>query len=284
MTAGADPTRRAPKPGGRSGCTASEEDLIVPTDEFTTWLRRLHPGPDTPRPLICFPAGGGSASSYRALAEHLAPATTVYAVQYPGRQDRIGDPAVPSIPDLADHITEAMAPLLTAGPVALFGHSMGATVAFETARRVERRGGTVTTLFVSGRPDPSFDEHATLHRGPDNDLIADLERLANDPASVRILRTEPELAAMVLPAVRNDYQAVETYRYRGTGTLTCDIVALLGREDPTTTPAQLQAWREHTSGSFDARLFPGRHFYLDERPREVAEAVREKIAAAGGQR
>lgn len=73
---------------------------------------------------------------------------------------------------------------------------------------------------------------------------------------------------------------METYRYRGTDTLACDIVALLGREDPTTTPTQLEAWREHTSGSFDVRFFPGRHFYLDERPREVAEAVREKLDAA----
>lgn len=253
------------------------------TDEFTTWLRRLHTGPDpyTPHPLVCFPAGGGSASSYRVLAEHLAP-TAVYAVQYPGRQDRLGDPAIPSITDLADHITRAMGPLLAAGPVALFGHSMGATAAFETARRIEQRGGTVTTLFVSARPDPSFDEHATVHRGPDIDLIAELERLANDPGSVRILRTEPDLAAMVLPAVRNDYRAVETYRYRGTGTLACDIVALLGREDPTTTPAQIEVWREHTSSSFDIRFFPGRHFYLDERSREVAEAVREKLGAAPG--
>ncbi len=265
--------------------TASEpvprKDHIVHTDEFTTWLRRLHTGPDTPRPLVCFPAGGGSASNYRALAEHLAPAG-VYAVQYPGRQDRLGDPVVPSLTDLADHITRAMSPLLAAGPVALFGHSMGATVAFETARRIEQRGGVVTTLFVSGRPDPSFAEHATLHRGPDIDLIAELERLANDPGSVRILRTEPDLAAMVLPAVRNDYRAVETYRYRGTGTLVCNIVALLGREDPTTTPAQIEAWREHTSGSFDVRFFPGRHFYLDERPHEVAEVVREKLGTAHG--
>ncbi|WP_157224247.1 thioesterase II family protein [Nocardia paucivorans] len=85
---------------------------------------------------------------------------------------------------------------------------------------------------------------------------------------------------MMPPTVRNDHRAVETYRYRGTGTLTCDIVTLPGRADPTTTPAQIQAWREHTSGSFDARYFPGRHFCLDEHPHEVADAVREKIGGA----
>ncbi|MGW3278575.1 thioesterase II family protein [Nocardia rhamnosiphila] len=246
--------------------------------EQELWLRELKPGRAGYPALVCFPPGGGSATSYRGLAASFGPGPSVYAVQYPGRQNRIGEEFVSSITDLADHIVAATDSRVPGSPV-LFGHSMGATVAFETARRLEARGRTVAALFVSGRPDPAFADRGTLHRGADADLIGELERLANDPATATILRDEPALAEMVLPAVRNDYRAVETYRYQEGERLRCDIVALLGRSDPTTTPEQLARWRDHTSGDFAVRLFPGGHFYLDEHAREIADLLTPVLAA-----
>ncbi|MGW4065979.1 thioesterase II family protein [Nocardia grenadensis] len=253
----------------------------MPNDvEQRRWLRELKPGRTGYSALVCFPPGGGSATSYRDLAASFGPGPSVYAAQYPGRQNRIGEGFVSSISDLADHLAAATESLVPGGPV-LFGHSMGATVAFETARRLEARGRPVAALFVSGRPDPAFVDQGTLHRGTDTELIAELERLANDPATVTILRDEPALAEMVLPAVRNDYRAVETYRYREGERLRCDIVALLGRSDPTTTPEQLARWREHTSGDFAVRLFPGGHFYLDEHAREIADLITPVLVSGG---
>lgn len=178
----------------------------------TTWLREMR-GVAKPRVvLVCFPPGGGSASAYRPLAQRLPADVAVFAVQYPGRQDRLGEPMLPDIPALAERVT---ADLLIYGPrpLALFGHSMGATVAFETARRLEAAERVPVHLFVSGRSAPDAPYLGNLHQGPDADLIANLEQLANDPASMAILRSEPRLAELLLPAVRGDYQAVETYSY-----------------------------------------------------------------------
>ncbi|MFR9749525.1 thioesterase II family protein [Nocardia sp. 004] len=245
-------------------------------EEFSIWLRKLRTGRDRQQTLVCFPPGGGSATSYTNLAESLGPDPTVYAVQYPGRQDRLGDKPIPSIMELAERIGDAMTPLFGEN-LMLFGHSMGATVAFETARRIERHGQPVAALFVSGRPDLAFVDTGTLRHASDSDLITELERLANDPASVRILRDEPELAEIVLPAVRNDYQAVETYRHQAGAPLQCDVFALLGRSDPTTTPEQIREWCHHTTGRFEVFLFDGGHFYLDERGREIAQVITPKL-------
>jgi surfactin synthase thioesterase subunit len=238
--------------------------------EATTWLRALRAAPNAQTVLVCFPPGGGSAGAYRALAQQIGQDAAVYAVQYPGRQDRLGDPLVPDLAELAEHTT---ADLLSWGPVpnlALFGHSMGATVAFEVARRLQRNGRDPVQLFVSGRIAPDARHVGRLHAGPDADLIADLERLANDPESVSMLRADPELAELVLPPLRSDYRAVETYVFEPGTPLRCPVSVLLGDADPTVKIEQAQQWRVHTEGEFEVTTFPGRHFYLDERVAEVA--------------
>ncbi|RDI55606.1 thioesterase II family protein [Nocardia mexicana] len=245
--------------------------------EGAEWLRELR-GAAQPRVvLVCFPPGGGSASAYHALAQHLCDGVTVVAVQYPGRQDRLGEPMVADIGALADRVTCDLRAWRPGADLALFGHSMGATVAFETARRLEAEGRNPIRLFASGRIAPSDPYPGRLHEAPDTDLIAELERLANDPASVAVLRSEPGLAELVLPAVRNDYRAVETYTCPPGEPLRCNVSALLGDADPTLTPEQADRWRKHTAGDFELAIFPGRHFYLDERVPELAEFIAARL-------
>ncbi|MEU7632533.1 alpha/beta fold hydrolase [Nocardia sp. NPDC049220] len=242
------------------------------------WLRSLRSEPQGRHALLCFPSGGAPATTYRDLAQRFGADIAVLAVQYPGRQDRFGEAPITDIAVLADRIAEEV---LTRGAVerlSLFGHSMGATVAFETARRLERDGRQLATLFVSGRPAPTFVETQRLHLASDDELLRDLERLAADPASVGLLRSEPSLAELVLPAIRADYQAVETYRYRSGVALRTDIAALVGTEDPTMRPEQADEWRGHTSGGFERATFPGGHFYLDEHGAEVADFVGRHLA------
>lgn len=248
------------------------------TIESGDWLRILRSAATPRHHLLCFPPGGGPATAYRDVAQRFGAGVLVAAVQYPGRQDRLGEAPITALEVLADRIADEVLRLGIVDALALFGHSMGATVAFETARRLERAGQPVTTLFVSGRPAPSFVETRRIHLGTDDELIADLERLAADPASVQMLRDEPSLAELVLPAVRADYQAVETYRYSPGDPLAADIAALVSTEDPTMTPEQADEWHDFSAGTFDRATFPGGHFYLDEHPTEVADFVMRQLA------
>ncbi|RMI30432.1 thioesterase II family protein [Nocardia stercoris] len=243
----------------------------------TRWLRELRAAPAATAVLVCFPPGGGSAGAYRALAQAVEPDVAVYAVQYPGRQDRLGEPSIPDLAALAAAVT---ADLVACGPVpklSLFGHSMGATVAFEVARGLEREGRPVHHLFVSGRIAPGQPYSGALHQGSDEELIAELERLANDPASVAVLRTEPSVAELVLPALRADYQAVETYAYEPGASLRCAVSALVGDEDPTVSVDRARLWAQVAAGEFESAVFPGRHHYLDECLPELAAYVGARL-------
>ncbi|MET9453260.1 alpha/beta fold hydrolase [Streptomyces cinerochromogenes] len=222
------------------------------------WIRRFHPAPQARVRLACLPHAGGSASFFFGTSRALSPAVEVLAVQYPGRMDRYAEPLIDSMSRLADQVTDALLPF-TDRPLALFGHSMGASLAFEVARRLERRGAAPLALVVSGRPAPHRLRDGSLHLGGDEQLVEEITRLNGTlPAFLE----DEDLLRMWLPVIRNDYQVIETYRYEPGPALTVPVTAHVGLTDPKATVEEVRAWAEHTTGPFELHTHPGGHFYL----------------------
>ncbi|GAA4071863.1 thioesterase II family protein [Actinomadura miaoliensis] len=241
------------------------------------WLRRFLPRPDAGLRLICVPHGGGGAAAFLGWAELLPPGVELLAVQYPGREDRIADPMPRDMDELVAALTDAVAAVADR-PYALFGHSMGATVAYEVAQEARRRGlrGPVH-LVASAREAPHDEKGGDVHRGDDDDLYAELMRLgATDPAVL----ADPGLRALILAYVRADYRLIETYRPRPLPPLDCPVTVFLGDRDPDLTPAEAARWRHATRARTRVEIFPGDHFYLVPRRHAVLAALRRVLAAA----
>jgi pyochelin biosynthetic protein PchC len=237
------------------------------------WIRRFSPAPDARSMLVCLPHAGGSASYYVPIARALAPRVDVLAVQYPGRQDRRNEPCVETVTELADQIFAVLRPILDR-PVTLFGHSMGASVAFELALRLEGAGVVPTALFASGRRAPSSLRQETTHQWPDRELIGEVIALSGTGSE---LLDDEEIMRMVLPAIRSDYTAVETYRWTPGTMLTCPIHAFIGDVDPKVTVEEALPWDKHTEGEFDLKVFSGGHFYIDQHLSEIVDAIRDHV-------
>jgi surfactin synthase thioesterase subunit len=235
------------------------------------WIRRFHGGPDRLATLICFPHAGGSASYFSPLSDMLKSRLQVLAVQYPGRQDRLHERRLSTIDEFVDGAFTALEPVMKQ-PIALFGHSMGAMIAFEVTTRMKRRlDAAPVTLFVSGRRAPSrYREEENVYLRDDKGLIAELKGLSG--TDMRVL-DDPDVLSMVLPSMRSDYTAVETYRYQPGPKLDCPIVGLVGDEDPKADLDEVQAWQDHTSGRFQLHRFSGGHFYLADHRRTVADII-----------
>ncbi|MFE4373231.1 thioesterase II family protein [Streptomyces sp. NPDC056835] len=240
------------------------------------WIRRYHPAANARARLLCLPHAGGSASFYLPFSRSLGPDVEALTVQYPGRQDRRDEPCVDSITGLADALVGEVLPWADR-PLAIFGHSMGAMIAFELALRLEQRGTRPLVVFASGRRAPSrLRENAVpVHLRDEEGMIAELRSLSGTDA--RIFEHK-ELLRMALPAIRSDYKAAETYRYVAGPRLAAPVHAHVGTDDPKATLDEVRSWAEHTDGDFDMHTHPGGHFYLTDQMPSVAAAVSRQIA------
>jgi surfactin synthase thioesterase subunit len=246
----------------------------------STWFRRYTATEGGGTRLVCFPHAGGSATAYTQLARTLPEDFDVVAVQYPGRQERYREAPFTSLAELVEAVAGELAREIAADPgrpYALFGHSMGSIVAFETALLLaERQLPAPQRLFLSGRGAPDYRPHIPYHLFDDSEVLAEVHRLGGAGQG---MLDNPDVLEMVMPALRADYRALGTYRWRGGEPLTTPITALTGDSDPMVTVAEAGTWREHTRGDFDVKVFPGGHFYLVDHVAGVAGAVTEGLLA-----
>jgi len=230
---------------------------------------------DAPRQLFCFAHAGGGPSFFRPWRAPLAPEIAVRRVLLPGREWRLEEQPFRHITELIGPLCAALEPYLDQ-PYALFGHSMGAVVAYEVARRFtgSSRAAPVC-LIVSGRRGPGLGSgRQRLSDLPDDQFVAEVSRLNGIPPEVL---SEPELLSMVLPALRADYELAETYQPLPGGRLDCPVVAYLSTADPEVDHAGVLRWGEVTTGEFAIRVFRGDHFYLKGGRPDVLNAVRDDL-------
>jgi surfactin synthase thioesterase subunit len=212
--------------------------------------------------LFCFSHAGGAASTFRLWPAGLPTWLEVWAVQLPGHGSRWTAPTIHTIPALVDALIPVLLPHLRK-PFAFFGHSMGAVLAAEITRALMEREITVPRhLFVSSRRPPHMAASETnLHTLPDEELVKEVDlRYGGVP---RELLHSTELLALLLPALRADLAALETFQPSKRAALPCPISAFGGATDPLVPRNHLEAWHDQTGGPFRVRVFPGGHFYMD---------------------
>ena len=241
-------------------------------DTASRWISFRRDLPRARLRLFCFPFAGGGASAYRLWQSAMPEGVEVCPVQPPGRENRVREAPFRRTEALIDALDEALRPLVDR-PFALFGYSMGATLAFEWAHRLRRELGVEPeVLLVAARAAPHLPRLCPLmYELPDDELKARLEELAGTPKEIL---GNDELMELLLPMVRADFEMHDTYRFSEREPLRCPVVAFGGVADAAVPTSELEAWARVSRGDFELLSLPGDHFGLLQGERLAGEVAR----------
>ena len=259
------PVSSNPQPIGEPGTSWEWES----SPWFSQW--RAGVGQTT---LVCLPHAGAGSSAYSRWVPLLPPWIHLVTATLPGRESRFHEPLITSV----EEVIQALGPTLAdraREPFALFGHSLGALLAYELSHWLEDHSALGPDLLIlSGRVAPHHGRSAAhLHSLSDAEFLAAMhERYGRIPD---LLRDSPELQRIFLPAMRGDMEMLEHYRVRQPArSLSSDLLVLGASNDPTTSESGLQAWSDLTLGRTTLRTLPnGQHFFAQTQAREVTQII-----------
>lgn len=235
--------------------------------------------PAAPRArLVCLHHAGGADHAYREWPARFRVDLQIEAGILPGRGRRFGEALPESVREVVIELTDAMISGWTNRiPVVLFGHSLGALLALETASLLDERGYRLARLVLSGVPPPSHRDTRTRHLMSDGELLQELREMGGTPPEVL---EHPDLMKLLLPVIRADLKLAEIYDPSSLKRLRCPMTVLAGEEDEFDA-ASIEGWGGHTDGDFATHVFPGGHFYLHEHHEQFIPWLENHLSDVG---
>jgi surfactin synthase thioesterase subunit len=246
------------------------------TVKTTPWIFGGRISPHARCRLFCLPHSGSGASQFVSWQKFLPPVLDICPIQLPGRENRLRETPLTQIHRIAEILGAELKPYLDR-PYILYGYSTGALIAFELARELRRQKIVpAVALYALARPAPHLAQtRYPLHQLPDEMFLLELTRRYNGMSPV--ILQDRELMDLLLPSLRADVTALETYTHRAETPLDSPIRAFGGSFDSTTTEDELRAWRMHTKSSFNLKMFPGDHFFIRSNQQPIFQAITAEI-------
>lgn len=224
--------------------------------------------------LFCLPFAGGSKYSLQYLKKVLPRSISCHFLEYPGRGNRIKENFAENISEIVNDAYVKIAPLLEK-PYAIYGHSMGAKVAYLLAQRIREEGRPAPLhLFISGTDAPSVPNREPLrHLLPKDDFITAVKELGGVPDE---LLMHEELLEYFEPILRADFKASETYIYKPTTPLDIPLTVMVGDKEDMEEEDILE-WQKETLFTMRLYKFSGNHFFIFKHEKEIGKIIASSL-------
>ncbi len=221
--------------------------------------------------LLCVPFAGAGASYFHPWRALCAGRWRVLSVELPGKERRILETPYRNVVEAAKGSVDEIVDALGAGArTALFGHSLGAVLAYELVHLLSTRDIQVEGLFVSGSPGPWTQRERRATGLPDDEFLLKVEEFAGFRHEAL---DHPEMRELILPALRGDCEMHENYIPSTDEPVSVPISSMRGDHDGLVTADEARQWRDATTGPFRYTEFVGDHMYLVDRAEEVLDLI-----------
>ncbi|MGN5376749.1 thioesterase II family protein [Streptomyces lasalocidi] len=226
--------------------------------------------------LLCVPFAGAGPSFFHPWRDLAVDRWHVATVDLPGRERRILETPYRNVVEAAKNEIDDVARELGAGArVVLFGHSLGAVLAYELVHLLSTRDVHVERLIVSGSPGPWTQRERRAAGLPDEEFLARVEEFAGFRHEAL---DHPEMRELILPALQADCEMHEAYVPSTDEPVSVPICSLRGDHDGLVTQEEARQWRDATTAGFSYAEFPGDHMYLVDHGREVLDVIEAESA------
>jgi surfactin synthase thioesterase subunit len=236
------------------------------------WFKPIRVNSQAKVNLVCFPFAGSGASIFFPWEKFLHSDFNIYAFQAPGREDRIGEDLIDNLELLVQKGSAELLKLANK-PIILFGHSLGAVIAFEITKLIEKQGIEPKCLIVSGRQPP----HLSLKMPPISELSDQdlLKGLLDLEGTDREIVKHPELLEIILPIIRADFKIGEKYLLPIQDQINCPIIAIGANNDPWVKVDELSQWQKFTRQECQLKTISGDHFYVKNDFQEIVQLLNQ---------
>jgi surfactin synthase thioesterase subunit len=227
--------------------------------------------------LFCIPYAGGSATVYMQWKQLLGKHIEVYPVELAGRGARYDEPHDSNFTSMMNDLVTQIKPYAEKNAYAIFGHSMGAVLAYELYYMLAEDGLPLPVhLFLSGRPAPV---HHTGRKSFLSKLVR--EKLGDlfhkyEAIPVEIVK-RPELANKFRRVLKSDVRLMNTYAAKPKqAKINCPVTIFSGKHDEIS-EAELLDWNSHTNNNCKIIWLNGDHFFLHSRKEELVSVINQTI-------
>lgn len=221
--------------------------------------------------LICIPFAGGTSFAFRDISKHLSNNIVPIYIDFPGHGRRLQEKVLVDIHDMVSDIFHQL-PSFGDRKLAIWGHSMGGTIAYLLTRRLFNAGKHLPLhLFVSGAPAPSITrKEKDVHKLP---RPAFIEKVKNYGGVAEEVLAEKDLMDMFLPILRADFQALENYEHiPAKRPLPVAITAMLGSGEHIV-EQDVSKWQQESELPLKVHTFDGNHFFIFEHMESIGHII-----------
>jgi len=238
------------------------------------WIWTAKPKPEAHIRLFCVPSAGSSSIAYSNWYETLPNDIELCIINLPGRIDSNVNDSFENLHAYVKEIYRTIHLDSSDKPIALFGHGMGALIAFELARLFDKNSDqNLIHLFVSGNSAPHLPKTNKSIEDFYDDQIGAYAQYDYNRYQDGAIFDQSSIAQMLIA----DLAMYDSYVYNNDHPIASSITAFGGMSDKDISEFQLESWNRCTINEFNHYLLPGGAEFINSAIYDMIKIISKKL-------